>query len=107
MPSTQIKPLEYATGATGGELSVDVTPTSLTIPTTYFTYRLWVHNPSGSGIRVFLIPQGSDNTTSGMTIGEGETLAGAGPYLIADFPDIIATGAGTIYFTLEAIRSEG
>jgi hypothetical protein len=107
MPSTQIKPLEYATGAAGGTLAVGTTPTSLTLPEDFLTFRLWVHNPSGSGVTVFLIPRGSDNTTSGMAIKEGETLAGVGPYLATDFPDIVATGNTNVYFTLEAIKSEG
>jgi hypothetical protein len=42
-----------------------------------------------------------------MAIKEGETLAGVGPYLATDFPDIVATGNTNVYFTLEAIKSEG
>jgi hypothetical protein len=108
MANTKMQVVEYGPDASGAEVAVDVTSEPLVAPSpsTAISYLVWIHNPTGSGIRVYVIPQGSDNTTSGITAGAGETLASLGPFFEDDLPDLIADGAGTVYVSYVGVKSE-
>jgi len=106
MANTKLQLYPHAEGAGGAELSVSTTAVTLTPPAGPISYRIWLHNPAGSGVRVYVIASESANTTSAITLGEGESLQGLGPFFSEDLPQIIADGAGTVLLTWEGVKSE-
>lgn len=107
MANTKLLVIPYAAGATGAEIALTAaTPLTLTPPTGVISYRMWLHNPTGSGGRVYVIGAGSGNTNSGITAGEGETLSGLGPFFSTDLPQLISPANITVYLTWEGIKSE-